>query len=409
MEIVLIEIIISFILGIICGVVTGLLPGLHPNTVSLFSVSLASSFDPFIVAIFLVTTGVTNSFVIFIPSIILGAPEDDSVMSVLPGHKLLLEGRGFEAIYLSVVGGLGATFFSIGTLPLFIIIIPKIYTLIRPNTHWLLIFVATYMIFSEGKDSTKKHKKIFFALITFISAGILGYFALNYSQQSIFPLLTGLFGLPMLYTSWKQETNLPKSISFTREKLSRKFLLSSISIGSLSGIIAGLLPGIGSAQAAVLAQEATGTNETEDNTRSFLISIGGINTADIIYSILAILLIGNPRSGVAVAINQIIKLSPTDIIILLAVILFSSLIASFLTLRLGKFTILNIRKVNYSILCKIVFYFLWVLIFIFSGLSGIAIAFCAMLIGFLPQKLGIKRTHLMGSLMFITILFFIGI
>jgi putative membrane protein len=311
-----------------------------------------------------------------------------------------MQGRGYEAIYLSVVGGLGACIISLVTLPLFSLIIPIIYPLLRPNTHWLLIFVASYMIFSE--------KKSFFALITFLLAGLLGIFSLNHiDSAALFPLLTGLFALPILRSSYKQKVVLPDKISFQVEHLSKKFLLYSASIGSLAGILAGLLPGIGSSQAAVLAQEAINTKENKKSTRSFLMSLGGINTADIIYSLFAILLIGKARSGVAIAVNEIIQLTFNDIFLLCGVILISSIVSAAITLKISRIAILNIRKINYIKLSRSVFYFLWLLILLFSGISGILIALPAMLIGFLPQKLGIRRTHLMGCLMIPTILYFL--
>jgi len=38
------------------------------------------------------------------PSIFLGAPEADTALAVLPGHALLMEGRGEEAVRLSAIG-----------------------------------------------------------------------------------------------------------------------------------------------------------------------------------------------------------------------------------------------------------------------------------------------------------------
>jgi putative membrane protein len=401
--------ILAILLGIIIGTITGLIPGVHPNTTIVIALPFALTYDPYLVAIFLLVTGVTNSFVTFIPSILLGAPEDDSALGVLPGHALLLQGRGYEAIYLSVVGGLGACVFSLITLPAFALIIPSVYNIVRPHTHWLLIFVITYMIFSE-----KSHLH---AIATVLLAGILGIISLNHMDSSaLFPLLTGLFALPLLRNSYKLKTTLPDKISFQVEKLSPKFLLSSISIGSLAGILAGLLPGVGSAQAAILAQEASNTSRTPQNTtdnlhniKSFLISLGGINTADIIYSIFAIVLIGNPRSGIAVAISELIKLSIWDAVIFSVIIFITSLIAASITLNISRVAIFKIRKINYSLLAKSTFYFLWFLILAFSGVSGLIIAFFAMLIGTLPTRFNIRRTHLMGCLIIPTILFFMGI
>jgi putative membrane protein len=403
----MLDILLVIVLGLIVGTITGLIPGVHPNTIIVISLPFAISYPPYSVAIFLLVTGVTHSFVTFIPSILLGAPDDSTALGVLPGHSLLLQGRGYEAIYLSVIGGLGACTFSLVTLPIFAFVVPFVYNIVRPHTHWLLIFVVAYMIFKE--------KNSFYGFITFALAGILGIFSLNHMDSAaLFPMLTGLFALPLLRNSYKTKTHMPENISFQIEKLSPRFLLSSISIGSFAGILAGLLPGVGSAQAAVLANEINNiSSETdykkEENTRSFLISLGGINTADIIYSIFAIILIGNPRSGIAVAISELIKISLWDAIIFSGIIFITSIIAASITLNISRIAIFKLRKINYYLLSRSTFYFLWFLIIAFSGISGLIIAFFAMLVGGLPTKLNIRRTHLMGCLILSTILFFMGI
>ena len=44
------------------------------------------------------------------PLIFLGCPDTDIVLSVLPGHELLKQGKGCEAIALTAYGGLMAVF-----------------------------------------------------------------------------------------------------------------------------------------------------------------------------------------------------------------------------------------------------------------------------------------------------------
>ena len=47
---------------------------------------------------------ITHTFIDFIPSIFLGAPDEDSVLSILPGHKLLLKGYAYTGIILTLYG-----------------------------------------------------------------------------------------------------------------------------------------------------------------------------------------------------------------------------------------------------------------------------------------------------------------
>jgi len=397
----MIELFLSLLIGILFGVAAGLLPGLHPNNTIPIILGFSFVFGPLPTAIILISSGVVNSFVNFIPSILLGAPDESTVLGVLPGHRLLLEGRGYEAIKLCITGCLGGVLFSILTLPLFIVLVPPLYDLLRPNIQWLLIWVITYMILSE------RGKNKFYALFIFILSGIFGYIVLNnFTDSSLFPLLTGLFGLPTLLMSIYQKTKLPEKISFEEERIERKNFLSCIGIGSLAGIVAGLLPGIGSTQSTILTQQTFRKNDKDP--RSFLISIGAITTSDIVYSILALWLIHNPRSGIAVGVSKLLEVGLKEALFFIVFIVISAGVATFLSLKITKISLRFLRRVNYSKLCLYTSIFLFVLTIIFSGLIGILILIVAIAIGLIPNYLNVRRSYAMGCLILPTILFFIG-
>jgi putative membrane protein len=397
----MLELFIAFSFGVLLGIIAGLLPGLHPNNTVPIVLGLSFLFGPLPTAIILVSSGVVNSFVNFIPSILLGAPEDSTVLGVLPGHKLLLQGRGYEAIKLCTTGCFGGILFSIASLPFFALSIPTIYNFIRPYVHWALIFVVLYMIMSE-----KGRYKVYSSFV-FILSGLLGLIVLNnFSNNMLFPLLTGLFGLPMLLLSIFEKTNLPEAFSFDEEKIETKNIFSCIGVGSLAGIIAGLLPGVGSTQSTILTQQAFQRKRDE---RSFLVSIGAITSSDIVYSILALWLIGNPRSGIAVGISNLLEVGFKEVIIFISFILISAAVATIITLKLTKFALRFLKKINYQKLCIATSTFLIVLTIIFSGLVGILVLITSIAIGMIPNKISIKRTHMMGCLLVPTILFFMGI
>ena len=89
------EILISIFIGILIGIFTGLCPGIHVNMVSVILITLSPVLltiaPPLALAAFIISLGITHSFLDTIPSIFLGAPDEDKVFSVLPGHKMLLE------------------------------------------------------------------------------------------------------------------------------------------------------------------------------------------------------------------------------------------------------------------------------------------------------------------------------
>lgn len=63
---------------------------------------------------------------------VLGAPNEDTALSVLPAHSLLLEGKGFEAVALSAMGSYGAIIIC------FLVLLP-----IRSIIGWPVYFYET--------------------------------------------------------------------------------------------------------------------------------------------------------------------------------------------------------------------------------------------------------------------------
>jgi len=393
----MIELFLALAFGIGIGVICGLLPGLHPNNTIPIILGLSFLFPPLSAAIVLISAGIVNSFVAFIPSILIGAPESESALSVLPGHRLLLQGKGYEALRLTVIGGLASVLFAMLTLPVFVIAVPKIYSFIRPNVHYLLIFVAAYMIFSE------KGKGKVFAALVFVLSGALGYVTLDIMQSEneiLFPLLSGLFGLPMLLLALKNKTVLPETFSLESDGLRKREVIKPAIIGSVAGMVAGLLPGIGSSQATVLAQAK--------NERTFLMSMAGVSVVDMVYSILALWLIGNPRSGIATAVGTLVNIDMNTVLVFLSVILAAAGAGAFLTLKLSRTAIFALRRIDYQKLCFYVFVFICALVFVFTGFLGLAVAGLALSIGLAANLANIRKSHAMGCLILPTILFFMG-
>lgn len=400
------DILLMLVLGVCFGIVAGLIPGLHPNSTIPFIILLSGLFAPLSIAIFLVSMAIVNGFVAFVPSILLGAPESGNELSILPGHRLLLSGRAFEAVKLTVIGGLGAVCVAAATLPLFAITVPLIYKLLRPYIHWLLGAVVAYMILSE-----ENIKKIAAAIAVFILSGALGIVVLDSLcvKDGLFPLLSGLFGLPILLVSIKTKTKLPESFSFDEEMLSRTTVWKAICSGAVAGIIAGLLPGIGSSTAATIVQNFQSKISEQVDCRKFLISIAAITGADIIYSLLALWLIGNPRSAIAVAVGELIQIDFGKMMILLTCIICSAAIGAYIALRLVRSFIFIIRRVNYSLLCTTVCIFILFLIALVSGFIGLFVAGIAVAVGLYANLTAVHRTHAMGCLILPTILWFAGL
>jgi putative membrane protein len=74
--------------------------------------------------------------------------------------------------------------------------------------------------------------------------------------------------------------------------------LRGIFAGGIAGSILGFLPGMGPAQGSILAQELSGGGDIGENREGFLVAMSGVNVLDALFSLIAIYLIGNPRSGI---------------------------------------------------------------------------------------------------------------
>ena len=125
----ILEILLALLAGVAGGVFTGLLPGIHINLVmTVFVPLLVSSLtiEPFIITLGIVALAATHTVLDFIPSIYLGAPEEETALSVLPAHQLLLEGRGHEATLLVIGGVMAALAGLLITAPFFFYILPSI-------------------------------------------------------------------------------------------------------------------------------------------------------------------------------------------------------------------------------------------------------------------------------------------
>jgi putative membrane protein len=257
-------IVLFCILGVLVGVITGLLPGLHVNNVALimlsasssiivicsplFSYGISQSFILILIAGFMISVSISHSFHDTIPTTFIGAPEEDTALSVLPAHGLLLKGEGYKAVALSAVGSYGAILLCIILLlPLRFIIGPpfSLYTTLQDAMVWVLIAIALLMITTEKTRITELGEKgilpsvlgMLFAAFVFVLSGIFGLVILDFNLSSpialpapvLFPALAGLFGIPTLLNSFKTDHTRSESRT-THHELYRKKIIYCVDI-----------------------------------------------------------------------------------------------------------------------------------------------------------------------------------
>ena len=413
----LIELILFLFLGIFAGTISGLIPGIHINLIGVIfvslSVSLFYSVLPIYFVVFIVAMAITHTFVDFIPSILLGCPDTDTELSVLPGHELLKKGNGYEAILLAAYGGLLAMGIMLLISPSFFIVnflfknkFSEIYSVIKPSLPILLSLVSIFLIYTEKKKLN--------ALFVFLLTGMLGILILNPNEllgkslelsQPLLPLLTGLFGSSMLILSIKSKVEIPQQQITKPDKRISKQIAKAFLGSAVASPLCGFLPGLGSGQAAILGNAISKTDR-----KGFLILLGATNTLVMVFSFISLYAISKTRTGATVAIQQLIgNISDKILILMLITTLLSGLIAFCLTIFLAKYFSQKIRKIKYTTLSFFTLGVLLIIVFLISGFLGLIVLIASTLTGIYCISLKVKRTNMMGCLLLPTILFYLVI
>ncbi|MBR9701459.1 hypothetical protein GOV13_00890 [Candidatus Pacearchaeota archaeon] len=391
------QLIIFTLLGILAGTFTGLIPGIHINLIGAFLISISAtlltSTEPTNLVVFIVAMAITHTFLDFIPSIFLGCPDTDTELAVLPGHELLKKGYGYEAIILTCYGSLAAVFILMAiTLPS-IWIISKTYELISVSIPYLLIIISVILILLERKKLP--------SLWVFLLTGFLGWCVLNYEPlaEPLFPLLTGLFGGSMLIISIRNKIQIPKQ-KITRPRVK---ILKPLIGALLAAPLCSFLPGLGSGQAAIIGNTISRTDR-----KGFLVLLGATNTLVMGFSFISLYIISKTRTGAAVAIQKIItELSPELLLLILIVTLITGIISFFLTIQLAKLLSQKIANFNYTLISISTLFILMIIVFLISGLTGLAVLAASTFTGIYCISLKVRRTNMMGCLLIPTILLYL--
>ena len=252
----------------------GFCPGYTTIILRFFLVALAPSLAekgiaPFYIAVIIISNAVAQTFHDIIPSVFLGAPDGDTALAVLPGHRLLLDGAGAEAVRLSALGSAGSVVSSLFFVLPISLFFKTIYPFLEEHMALVLISIVLLMLATEkgeqsqDQGSLSKYKCKAFALILFLITGVLGLFAfsreslmipiISFGEPSaLLPLLSGLFGASQLIISLFTSSKIPEE-SVSALKLSQKRIVRGILTGSAAGSLVAWLPGLSSAIAALLA------------------------------------------------------------------------------------------------------------------------------------------------------------
>lgn len=392
----LLEIILALILGITMGTLTGLLPGIHINLVAslilLLAVSHGSLSLPF--AVFIVSLSFTHILIDFIPTTLLGVPNDENFLATLPAHRLVKQGLALKAIRISFLGVLFSVPLVILVAPIYILFLPEIYRTIESFIPYALVASSLYLVFRE--------KNVLSALVIFILAGILGY--LNFQlpiKEPLLPLLTGLFGLSSLFSGMGQKESIPKQKS--EVKIPRKtYFLRSIIPASIVTPLCSFFPGIGSGHISLFCSEIV-----RQNSKRFIFLTGLVASMNMALSIVAAYAISRTRSGSAVAIQTLLEpFSLTELLIMLAFFVITTLIVYYIGNKLAKQLVFVYNSVPHKKITLITIAFVILLNLSLTNSLGIIVLAASTALGLFAHYLKIRKIQLMGALLLPTILYY---
>lgn len=397
-------IVLALLLGCLTGIVTGLIPGLHTNTVAIIMVAslpiMSEYFSVVSVGVFLVAMVITHSFLDFIPSLFFGAPDPETALSVLPGHKMLFKGEAMKALKLTIIGGMGTFLVGLLIIPVLFLFLEQAYVNLGRVLAPILITLSAIFILKEPT-----WKKRFWAFLIFCLAGSLGVVALNQLSisQPLFPMLGGIFGISALVLSLFGESFVaPQKLNFDLPFVNITNFFSWLK-AAVSASITSIMPAIGASQAAVIAQGFMKYKNHED----WLVVIGGINTVSAIFTLTVLLLINKARTGVIAAMQEVLILDFHTWKILFVACFAAVGIAAFLALQIGKFFAKNISKFDYKKISVGIIIFVSILIGWFSGLMGLFVMTIGVAIGLLAPLIGVRRIHAMACLVLPVVFYFI--
>ncbi|MFB6353519.1 MAG: tripartite tricarboxylate transporter permease [Halobacteriales archaeon] len=382
--------------GVAVGTVTGLIPGLHANNFALLLASVAPSIPgpPALVGAAMLAAGVAHTFLDVVPSVSLGVPDAAMAAAALPGHQLVIDGRGREALRLSALGsGLAALLALPLAWPVTEVMV-RVYPLLRPNIATVLVAAAVFLVATEPTPRARLG-----GLAAVAASGVLGVVALDVDPGApldaggmLAPLFAGLFGAPVLLDAMGGEGVPPQADAVVT--VPRAVVATTALSGTVAGAAVGYLPGISSAIAAVLVLTFVPSTA---GPRGFLVTTSGVNTANTIFAIFSLVALGSPRTGVLVALDS--ANVPLNLPLLLGAVAVAAAISFPLVWVVGDRYLRAVGRIDYTRLSLAILAGLVVIAYLFAGPLGVLAFVAAAGLGLLPPRTGSKRVHLMGVLM----------
>jgi putative membrane protein len=360
------------------------------------------------------------AFLNTIPSVLLAAPDESALFTVLPGQKLLMAGRGYEAVWLTGIGGaIGLLLLLVVVAPLAPLVLPPVRTVVGPHTHWVLWCVIAFMLMSEwpkggnhGQGGWRKFldawSSLGAGLITFGLSGLLGFVLLFRSPvradaafQNLMPAFVGLFGLPGIVMNLFSAATVPpqaRGYMPVTGAAGRGAMLRGALAGGLGGGFAAFFPVITGGVGGFLAGHAASLRDD----RSFLVSQG---VSKFVYYVGGFLFFFVPGlhmtrgGGAALMRGLFVPDTTVDYLMVLASMALAGATALLLLGPLTRLVLGLIGRWGYRRMSGLGGLLMLVIVWWVTGWVGCLIAVTAMGIGLIPVLFGSRRMNGLGVIL----------
>jgi putative membrane protein len=403
---------LTAVAGALVASVLALVPALHIYNVAGFIIlataTLGEIVPPEYLAMFFLGMITSYAMLNTIPSIFLSAPDDSTIFIVLPGQKYLLQQRGYEAVVLTGIGGLGGVAVLALLTPIASSLFPTLRAILQPHLHWILWTVIAYMLISEwpkGSDRAPAGiarwwdgwRSLTAGLFTFLLSGLLGFILLYRSlvpvtvaYQNLLPAFVGLFAVPWILQNILSRVELPEQhIPQTVDATPWLFLRGTFA-GALGGLFAAFFPVVTGGIGGFIAGHATAQRDD----RLFIISQGA---SKMIYYVGGFLFFFVPglhltRGGMAWMLSSLWSAyTPQTYYLAVAAVVLTGVISFFLLLLMTRLTIKLVGKVHYRWISLGTLVVLLTIVVGMTGLGGLLICGVATGIGLIPVLWGSRR------------------
>ncbi len=408
------------VIGSLFASLLALIPALHIYNVAGLLILAAGSLSAFLsldqLAMLMLGMVVGYSMLSTIPSTLLAAPDESSVFIVLPGQKWLLQRRGYEAVILTGVGGLGGLAVVVALSPIAGEAARILRAIAAPHLGWVLSAIIAFMLMSEWPKAGERGRTrvgrflaawagLSAGILTFLLSGLLGFIIIYRSVvpteiafQNLLPAFLGLFAVPMVLTNFIMGTRVPEQHIATSLDVSPSQLLRGIASGALGGLFAAFFPVVTGGVGGFLAGHATAQRDD----RVFILSQGAAKS---IYYVGGFLLFFIPglnlaRGGMAAMLSTIYRPAmPLIYFTAVASIAVSGAVSFLLLIALSRFAIRIVERINYRLINAATLALLVALIGFLTGSGGLLIALAGTGIGLIPVLFGSRRMNCLGVLL----------